>query len=106
VACSVSPQAAKISLRIRRGHDNAANPPYLTRAMKSLITKHTVKIAGRQSSISLEDEFWHALQDVAKARHQTLSQLVNSINADRNHPNLASAVRLYVLEYYKQGMKR
>jgi predicted DNA-binding ribbon-helix-helix protein len=52
-------------------------------------------------SISVEDDFWSSLQEIAKARHQTLSYLVGSINAERRNSNLSSAIRLFVLGFYR-----
>jgi predicted DNA-binding ribbon-helix-helix protein len=73
--------------------------------MKSLNVKRSVMIAGHNTSICLEDAFWSALQDIAKERDQTVNHLVSSIDANRDNANLSSAVRLYVLDYYKRGKK-
>jgi predicted DNA-binding ribbon-helix-helix protein len=69
--------------------------------MKFPIIKHTVVIAGRNTSISLEDEFWKSLREIAKERNETLRGLLNSINADRQLFNLSSAIRVFVLDYYR-----
>ena len=69
--------------------------------MKSLIVKRSILLAGRKSSVSLEDEFWNALKKIAGDRNVTLSELVGGINAQRQHGNLSSALRLFVLEYYR-----
>jgi predicted DNA-binding ribbon-helix-helix protein len=80
--------------------------------MKSLITKRSVVIAGHKTSISVEDDFWSSFRDIAQQRHETVCQLVSSINAQRTHPNLSSAIRLFVLGFYrnqfdqKQGKAR
>ena len=73
-------------------------------AMKSLIIKRSLKIAGRMTSICVEDDFWSSLREIAKARHQTVSHLVSSINAERQHANLSSAVRLFVLGFYRNQL--
>jgi predicted DNA-binding ribbon-helix-helix protein len=62
--------------------------------------KRSVVIAGRKTSISLEDEFWNALKEIAAVRNSTLSDIVASIGADRPSSNLSSAVRVYVLDYH------
>ena len=69
--------------------------------MKSLIVKRSILLAGRNSSVSLEDEFWNALKKIANDRHVTLSELIGDINAQRQHGNLSSTLRLFVLEYYR-----
>jgi predicted DNA-binding ribbon-helix-helix protein len=69
--------------------------------MKSLIIKRSIVIAGRKTSVALEDAFWNGLKEIAKWRDETLSNLIASINADRQHANLSSAIRLHVLAFYR-----
>jgi predicted DNA-binding ribbon-helix-helix protein len=69
--------------------------------MKSSVIKRPIVIAGRRTSVSVEDAFWQGLREIAKRRHETLSQLVASINATRQCTNLSSAIRLYVLGFYR-----
>jgi predicted DNA-binding ribbon-helix-helix protein len=49
----------------------------------------------------LEDEFWTALKEIAGDRHVTLSELFSGIDKQRQNGNLSSALRLFVLEYYR-----
>lgn len=60
--------------------------------------KHSVKIAGHPTSITLEDEFWAALQSIAKTRGQTINDLVTEIDEGRGEHNLSSALRVFVLK--------
>ena len=69
--------------------------------MKSLVTKRSIVIAGHKTSISLEDAFWTALKDIAQAQGTTLSDLVATIDSERRHGNLSSAIRLFVLEHFQ-----
>ena len=69
--------------------------------MKSAISRRSVSIDGHKTSISLEDDFWNSLQEIAHQRHKTVSELVARIDADRNFANLSSAIRLFVLGYYQ-----
>ena len=69
--------------------------------MKSLVVKRSIRIAGHKTSISLEDGFWRALKEIARERHISLSALVAAIENDRQHSNLSSAIRLFVLEFYR-----
>ena len=50
--------------------------------MKSSVAKQSVVLAGYKTSISLEDEFWRALKDIASSRRTTLRDLINSISFD------------------------
>jgi predicted DNA-binding ribbon-helix-helix protein len=70
-------------------------------AMKSLIVKHSVIIKGHKTSVSLEKSFWTALKEIADLRGVTIAFLVSSIDAERKHANLSSAIRLFVLDHYK-----
>ena len=74
--------------------------------MKSLVVKRSVFLTGHKTSVSLEDEFWNALKVIAGDRHVTLSELIGGINAQRQHGNLSSALRLFVLEYYRGRRQR
>jgi predicted DNA-binding ribbon-helix-helix protein len=69
--------------------------------MKSPVVKRSIVIAGHKTSVSLEDAFWKALKDIAGGRDMTLSELVGAIDAERQHGNLSSAIRLFVLDYYQ-----
>ena len=69
--------------------------------MKSLVIRRPIIISGRMTGVTVEDAFWKGLKEIAKQRHETLSHLVASIDADRQHANLSSAIRLYVLAFYR-----
>jgi predicted DNA-binding ribbon-helix-helix protein len=69
--------------------------------VKSSIVKRSIVIAGHKTSVSLEDAFWNALKEIAGGRDTTLSDLVAIIDSDRNHSNLSSAIRLFVLGFYR-----
>ena len=61
------------------------------------VLKRSIVLAGRKTSVSLEDAFWLALKEIAIARGMTLSTLVATIDTERQHGNLSSAIRLFVL---------
>ena len=69
--------------------------------MRSPGVKRSIVIAGHKTSVSLEDAFWSGLKDIAAVRTTTLSELVASIDQDRHAGNLSSAIRLFVLDYYR-----
>jgi predicted DNA-binding ribbon-helix-helix protein len=72
--------------------------------MKSPVVKRSIVIAGHKTSVSLEDAFWKGLKEIAAERNVTLSDLVASIDSDRQHGNLSSAIRLFVLDYYRSQL--
>jgi predicted DNA-binding ribbon-helix-helix protein len=69
--------------------------------MKSPVVKRSIVIASHKTSVSLEDAFWKGLKDIATSRDMTLSEMVAAIDSDRRHGNLSSAIRLFVLDYYR-----
>ena len=69
--------------------------------MKSPVVKRSIVIAGHKTSVSLEDAFWKGLKEIAAERNVTLSELVASIDSDRQHGNLSSGIRLFVLDHYR-----
>ena len=69
--------------------------------MKSPVVKRSIVIANHKTSVSLEDAFWKGLKDIANDRDVTLSDLVASIDTERLHGNLSSAIRLFVLDHYR-----
>lgn len=69
--------------------------------MKSPVVKRSIVIAGHKTSVSLEDAFWKGLKEIAGERDMTLSDLVASIDSERRHGNLSSAIRLFVLDRYR-----
>jgi predicted DNA-binding ribbon-helix-helix protein len=71
------------------------------KAPKRIIVKRSVVVSGRQTSVTVEDQFWEGLTEIATELRLSIPALVTSINAERNHSNLSSAVRLFVLRYYR-----
>ena len=73
--------------------------------MKSLVIKRSIVIDGHKTSVSLEDAFWDDLKEIAHAQQATLGALVAKIDETRKHGNLSSAIRLFVLEYFRPRHK-
>ena len=69
--------------------------------MKSPVIKRSIVVAGHKTSVSLEDAFWNGLKEIASRRQVNLSDLVAGIDSQRQHGNLSSALRLFVLEFYR-----
>jgi len=69
--------------------------------MKSLVIKRSVVVAGHKTSVSLEDAFWKGLKEIAGKRDMTLSELIGAIDSEREYGNLSSALRLFVLDFYR-----
>jgi len=64
--------------------------------------KRSVTIAGHETSISLERVFWEALKTAAERRSLPVNALIAQIDVGRialeDPPNLASAIRVWLME--------
>ena len=68
--------------------------------------KISVLIAGRHAtSISLEEDFYQELISIAKEKNLSRNEIVTLIDRERTVDNLSSAIRLYILQYYKNKAK-
>ena len=65
------------------------------------VVQHSIHLGGRKTSVTLEDAFWHSLKEIAHRRQMTLSELIGAIDSQRQPNNLSSAIRLFVLEFYR-----
>jgi predicted DNA-binding ribbon-helix-helix protein len=68
--------------------------------------KRSLTIARHRTSISLEDQFWEALSDIAREDAKSIAGLVGEIDKGRGEggcaqASLSAAIRLYVLERFK-----
>ena len=66
--------------------------------------KHSLSIRGHRTSVSLEQPFWDALQQIASRRGISVSALITEIDASRTLSGqggpingLSSAIRVFIL---------
>ena len=71
---------------------------------KSTVFKRSVRLAGHLTSISLEDAFWKSLKEIASEHDMTLRELIATIDSERQHGGLSSAIRVFVLDFYRGQM--
>ena len=72
----------------------------------SRVLKRSINIAGHKTSISVEDEFWDGLKEIACERGMTVAAMIGAIDGGRKHTNLSSAIRLFVLGFYRDQIAR
>ena len=66
-----------------------------------IVQKRSVTVAGHRTSVTLEGPFWESLKEISSHRGQSVNALIAEI--DRQQPeNLSSAIRVFVLAYYKE----
>ena len=73
--------------------------------MTCQIVKRSVVIAGRKKSIRLEETVWKSLREIATYRDMTLVALLTAIDSTQNQGNLSSAIRLFVLNFYREQLE-
>ena len=69
--------------------------------VRTTVRKRAIRLP-HKTSVTLEDAFWSALKEIAAAKNTSASALIQEINKKRQHANLSSAIRLFVLEYYRE----
>lgn len=91
---SENPQAMAVQKRAR---------PDPELSHKSAIIKRSIELHGHKTSVSLEDQFWDGLRFIAEVKCTPLPVLLQTIDAQRGFANMSSAIRVYVLEYYRNA---
>jgi predicted DNA-binding ribbon-helix-helix protein len=69
---------------------------------KSPVQKRSVRVNGRRTSVSLEGEFYDAFKDIASLHQCSVDDLAPQVDKDRHADNLSSAIRLFVLRFYRK----
>jgi predicted DNA-binding ribbon-helix-helix protein len=75
-------------------------PSWRGEAMK----KHSVTLFDHRTSVCVEEPFWKALGEIAESRKQSVCHLIEDIDQDRTFANLSAALRLFVLQFYKEKL--
>jgi predicted DNA-binding ribbon-helix-helix protein len=72
--------------------------------MNSTVKKRSIVIGSHKTSVSLEDSFWTSLRQIARQRATTVPEVVRTLNASRQGGNLSSAIRVFVLDHYRNNV--
>ncbi|MEZ5796463.1 MAG: ribbon-helix-helix domain-containing protein [Paracoccaceae bacterium] len=68
--------------------------------------KRSLTLHGHRTSVSLEAAFWEAFRVIAAERGLALNQLAAEIDDSRaGDEGLASAIRVYVLNHYREATR-
>jgi predicted DNA-binding ribbon-helix-helix protein len=62
--------------------------------------KRSIVVAGRKTSVSLEEPFWISLKEIAAIKQIRLRDLIAGIRG-AGAANLSSAIRSFVVDYYR-----
>lgn len=61
------------------------------------MSKRSLTIAGHRTSVSVDDDFWKALGEIAEAEDVSVAKLVERIDKTRGEKSLSGAIRSFVL---------
>jgi predicted DNA-binding ribbon-helix-helix protein len=73
---------------------------YAVGRMSSLVNRNIVLKTGR-TSMRLEPELWDALWEICRREHIAPADLVERAEVDRGKGGRTSAVRVYLLRYFR-----
>ncbi|KZD12314.1 ribbon-helix-helix domain-containing protein [Oceanibaculum pacificum] len=74
--------------------------------MGTSLRSHNVVVNGHRTSMRLEPEMWSALREVAGREQMSINQLCTLINRVRDRSSLTSAVRVFILAYFRSVAKQ
>jgi predicted DNA-binding ribbon-helix-helix protein len=66
------------------------------------VIKRSVKVGRHKTSITLEKEFWSDLKNIARASQISVAHLLESIKTQNEKCNFSSALRVFVLNHFRQ----
>ena len=68
--------------------------------------KRSLTLRGHRTSVTLEDEFWDALKDIADSMGISATALASEIDGRRDFATgLASSIRVFVLKHYRHSAR-
>ena len=65
-----------------------------------MLIKKSITLKKHRTSLSLEIEFWEALNKIAKRKKLSIESLVSEIDINRKS-SLASSTRVFILKYFE-----
>jgi predicted DNA-binding ribbon-helix-helix protein len=78
-----------------------AGTPALSGHGGSTLLSRNVTVAGRRTSLRLEQPMWDAMAEICLREGVTLGQLCQRIDERRRESSLTAAIRVYALSYYR-----
>jgi predicted DNA-binding ribbon-helix-helix protein len=78
-------------------------PPRPREPVPASLTIRNVVVAGHRTSVRLEPVMWDALRDISRQRGLRLNDLVTEIDGRRGAPSLTAAIRVYIVDFYRNA---
>jgi predicted DNA-binding ribbon-helix-helix protein len=73
-------------------------------APTSSLHQFYLAIGGRRTSVRLEPEMWNAFHEIATEQGKTVNTVATEIDNLRIASTLTSAIRLYIVRYYRSRL--
>ena len=67
-----------------------------------MLIKKSITIKKHRTSLSLENEFWEALDIISKEKQCSIESLISKIDFGKE-TSLASSTRVFILQYFKNN---
>jgi len=74
--------------------------------LEVLLISKNITVDGRRTSIRLERASWEALDDICSAEGVTLHDLCTMIDQRKNGGSRTSAVRSFIVSYYREATSK
>lgn len=70
--------------------------------MSTTLRSRNIIVGSHRTSMRLEPEMWEGLTDIARRERITINELCSRVNSRRRQSSLTSAMRVFILAYYRQ----
>ena len=67
-----------------------------------MLIKRSVTINKHRTSLSLESEFWEAIEIISKIKNCSIESLITNIDLNRK-TSLASSTRVFLLQFFRNN---
>ena len=74
-----------------------------TRQPISSLALRNIVVGGHRTSVRLEPTMWDALREIARRQQLTIGELITKIDRERSASSLTSAIRVYVVDFYRSA---
>ena len=71
----------------------------------SRLVNRNVNASRGRTSMRLEPELWDALSEICQREHIRIGELIRRIEARGHAGGRTSAVRVFIVDYYRKGIK-
>lgn len=70
-------------------------------SFSSTVRNRTVVVGGKRTGVSLEDDYWNALREIAEARNIGVRALASHVIGKAPARSRSSVLRVFVIEYFR-----